>query len=150
MVPDLGILHIEPFAPPTLSNVEALELEIFHVRADGKAKAPGGVVALFLRGVQTFPETPMREDPEEVFAEHDEACDVKDRVRRKMVQLNDVHKKKSPEEFMRGERKAVEEKGDENYDPTRRGRRNHLSAGDLGEILVRWNKICNSKRGMVK
>ena len=85
------VLHVEPLVPPALGNVEVLELEVIHFGSIPKAEAPRSILTLFLRLVQTLPETPMRMDPKKTFAKNDKAGKMEYSIGGKVMQLDAVH-----------------------------------------------------------
>jgi hypothetical protein len=77
----------------------------------------------------------MRVDPEEGFAESNEARNVQDRIRRELVELHAIHKTQPTKEFVGRKRKTAEEKSKKNHPMAARGLGDALGAGEDDQRL---------------
>jgi hypothetical protein len=81
-----------------------------------------------LHAKDALPERPVRLDSQKALTQCDEARNVQHHVGSQIVQLHSVYKQQPTKKFEGWNRKAVEEKGHENYPESHRWVRGVLSA----------------------
>jgi hypothetical protein len=77
-----------------------------------------------------LPQSPMGLDPKERFAKSDKACDVQNRVLRKLVKLHAINKEKPTKKFVGRERKTMQEKSKKHHPIAAQGLVDALGAGE--------------------
>ena len=78
-----------------------------------------------------LPKAPMRVDAQEALAKGDEAGNLKKCIGREVMELEAINVEKSTEKIMGRQRKATEEKCEENHRPSRFRSRDYLLTWEL-------------------
>jgi hypothetical protein len=98
------VLGVEPFRPPAGVVFGRLEGEVRDIRAHLTAEAASLELQRAPDDEDSAPQRPVGFNPQEAFAERDEARNVQNCVGIQIMELNPVSKKKAVEERMRGKR----------------------------------------------
>jgi hypothetical protein len=96
-----------------LDRIRKFDVEIINVSSDTNNNTTyvisGVVRAIAAEAENAFPQSPIRRDSKEAFAQCDKNGNVEDGIRGQLVQLNPVNKKKAAEEIVNWGRKAADE-----------------------------------------
>jgi hypothetical protein len=96
-----------------LDGVREFDVKILDVRANANnntAYVVGDVVgAITAKTEDMLPQSPIRMDSKEAFAESNENRDMKDRIGSQLVKLQPIDKEQTAEEIMNGGREAADE-----------------------------------------
>jgi hypothetical protein len=106
-------VYVEPpFAPP-LDRIRKFDVEVINVSSDTDNNAAyvisGVVGAIAAEAENAFPQSPVRRDSKEAFAQRDKNGNMEDGIGGQLVQLNPINKKKAAEEIVNWGRKAADE-----------------------------------------
>jgi hypothetical protein len=61
------------------------------------------------------PKCPMGLDPQKALTERDETCNMQNRIRIQIMELNPIRKKKAAKKRVRGKRKSSEDESKKDY-----------------------------------
>jgi hypothetical protein len=124
------VLGIKPPCPPARIVLRRSHIEVFDVGAHLVAETAGLIVERAPDDEDSPLECQVGFDPQEAFAQRDEACYVQDSVGIQIVKLNPISKEEPAEEWMQRKRKSVEKEGKEKYPKARGWSRNDFWPGD--------------------
>lgn len=135
-----GVADVKPSPPPVLDGLRHRKRKEEKVGFKENDAAADGINAirarLPLHGIELPEEAKVWLDTEPALAEGDEAGNVKNIIRQKMMELDAVEEKQSTEKIVDRKRKAPKDKSDK-HDPKPSGwMGSYLVTGNLDGLLV--------------
>jgi hypothetical protein len=104
-------VNVEPLFAPSLDRIRKLDVEIVDISTNTDNNATyvisDVVGAIAAEAENAFPQSPIRRDSKETFAQCDKNGNVEDGIGSQLMKLQPIHEKQSMEKIVDGSRKAA-------------------------------------------